>query len=1125
MILRKLTIHNLASIADAEIPFDDGALAQSDVFLISGETGAGKSTILDAICLALYGNVPRLGKIATRGDRYLEMSFNDPRQLLRVGAGECFVKLTFQGNDKHEYEALWEVHRARGKANGAFQNLKRSLICDGNKTKAITKSAIIDEAIKEALGADYNQFVRTSMLAQGEFTRFLKASDNEKSEILEKLTGTSIYTRVGAEIYRLSEEKRQNLQLISAQIEGQHLLTEEELANIRKTLEEIAGKIATQTDELTRLNAGIGWVERKIQLDQIASTSIAALDEAEQIMNSDRIKELKSRVEAWHATSQGREICEYIRANDIELNDIADAFASIKSKAAIAFSALANAEKNAEIVEANLSSLIDRQKEGEWQQAAFAKYEYILSHLDRLDSSIQSLSSATTESEEHRKTLENLEKTYQLLVNDKSKADAACIKATEALNEATKECAKYDLDAMADNQQRVQSRITAITELITRIEGYNRDKQRYTEAMTTLSQDIAKIEDLKKDLDNKQKQLEAARTLAEESSKLFQVLDFSHENWAKSARASLSEGCTCPVCLQKVDIMPPVEALLNEQWTKAKEKQENDAKRLNDLTAEVANLSAQVQTSANSISTRQTELTKAKGELLETSQIIIASAESIDVDKTRCYDLELLSLLLNQAKTENKQIADEYSASNKAAKAASERQTDLNNATESREKIVASIAATDTERERLKTLLQLASKSCEEANKLRIAIISDLESDLGVWATDWKERPMEFKNTFTDCKRTFDNTAERITQLTNQKLQLAEIVSYCRTTKQAIVIEYPDLTTLAPCDTKKDPREAMSDLAALAKSHTDRRVRAEILRKRLELEMDKYLTDNPQYTREDIQKLASVKDISTEEKALREASDRLISTKAAVAENRKQLEEHLNADNRVDEVELPTLKERQTTLNNEKSALLEQKGAFERQLIDDKNARTHHAELITQLESAKQEWHKWARLNDLFGSATGEKFNRIAQSFVLRNLLENADKYLSRMTDRYRLKGVEGQYLILVEDAFNGYTSRPVITSSGGESFMVSLALALALADAGTSFSSNILFIDEGFGTLSGEPLQRAVAMLRSLHRSSGKRVAIISHVAQLKTEIPTQILVNRSPSSVASEISIVQNI
>ena len=203
-------------------------------------------------------------------------------------------------------------------------------------------------------------------------------------------------------------------------------------------------------------------------------------------------------------------------------------------------------------------------------------------------------------------------------------------------------------------------------------------------------------------------------------------------------------------------------------------------------------------------------------------------------------------------------------------------------------------------------------------------------------------------------------------------------------------------------------------------------------------------------------------------------------------------------------------------------SLNRERGGLERRLAEDDEARRRQADLVRQADEARKEWQKWLRLNNLLGSATGDKFNRIAQSFVLERLLNNANVYLSRLTDRYRLRGVRGRYLILLEDSYNANACRPVVTSSGGESFMVSLALALALSDAGMSFSSDILFIDEGFGTLSGEPLRRAVAMLRSLHRTSRKRVGIISHVAQLRSEIPVQIQVTRSPGSGAGEISVV---
>ena len=147
-------------------------------------------------------------------------------------------------------------------------------------------------------------------------------------------------------------------------------------------------------------------------------------------------------------------------------------------------------------------------------------------------------------------------------------------------------------------------------------------------------------------------------------------------------------------------------------------------------------------------------------------------------------------------------------------------------------------------------------------------------------------------------------------------------------------------------------------------------------------------------------------------------------------------------------------------------------------------------------------------LNEHFGSSTGDKFNRIAQSFVLRSLLERANEHLSRLSKRYRLRGVDGQYIILLEDAENNYRCRPVVTGSGGETFLVSLSLALALAGEGRNVAADILFIDEGFGTLSGEPLQRAVSLLRSLHSNSRKQVGIISHVEELKSEIPVQIQV-----------------
>ena len=126
------------------------------------------------------------------------------------------------------------------------------------------------------------------------------------------------------------------------------------------------------------------------------------------------------------------------------------------------------------------------------------------------------------------------------------------------------------------------------------------------------------------------------------------------------------------------------------------------------------------------------------------------------------------------------------------------------------------------------------------------------------------------------------------------------------------------------------------------------------------------------------------------------------------------------------------------------------------------------------------------------------------------------------MTNRYTLRVLPGSFTIMMEDAYQGYAERPASTISGGESFLVSLSLALALSDIGQQLSVDILFIDEGFGTLSGEPLMNAINTLRSLHTASGRQVGIISHVEELQERIPVQIQVVQDGNSSKSEVNVV---
>ena len=238
MKLQKLTIHNIASIEDATIDFDAQPLADSEVFLITGKTGAGKSTILDAICLALYADTPRLDTTKMQGDTLdgeKAVKIDDPRQLMRRNTGEASVTLTFIGSNGCSYEASWSVARVRNKATGNLKS-KEWQLRNLDTNICLTKEREIREEIHAAIGLDFKQFCRTTLLAQGEFTRFLNSKDDEKAEILEKITGVSVYTKIGAKVYEITNQKKRLWEDAEQLVKNIQTLSEEEIAQKKEEI-------------------------------------------------------------------------------------------------------------------------------------------------------------------------------------------------------------------------------------------------------------------------------------------------------------------------------------------------------------------------------------------------------------------------------------------------------------------------------------------------------------------------------------------------------------------------------------------------------------------------------------------------------------------------------------------------------------------------------------------------------------------------------------------------------------------------------------------------------------------------------------------------------------------------
>ena len=308
MILQQLQIHNIASIEDATIDFEAQPLADSEVFLITGKTGAGKSTLLDAICLALYASTPRLENTSMQGemrDNEKDIKIKDPVQLMRRNTGEAFVRLTFTGSNDVHYEAQWSVARARNKVTGKIQNKKWALRnLDTDFTYAKDKE--IREEIALAIGLDFKQFCRTTLLAQGEFTRFLNSKDDEKAEILEKITGVDAYSRIGAKIFEQTVEKKKIWEDSQQKIEGIQILNDEEIAQKNNQLQQLDEQSQQIKNTLEKEQKKLRWLQQEQDFRQRKEQAKEDLAHVKSIAESDETQQQEQTIALWNHTIEAR---------------------------------------------------------------------------------------------------------------------------------------------------------------------------------------------------------------------------------------------------------------------------------------------------------------------------------------------------------------------------------------------------------------------------------------------------------------------------------------------------------------------------------------------------------------------------------------------------------------------------------------------------------------------------------------------------------------------------------------------------------------------------------------------------------------------------------------------------
>ena len=287
MKILRITLNNIASLAGTHtVDFTRDPLRSAGLFSISGATGAGKSTLLDALCLALYDATPRLNQVGRLAELANGEKQNDPRNLLRRGAGEGFTEVAFVGVDGQAWTSRWRVRRSRRSAEGALQNVEMALykghIAPGGEgvVEEGGKKTLVLKAIENKIGLTFEQFTRAVLLAQNDFATFLKAEDKERAEILQALTGTERFEAISKAVFLRCGVEQKALEALHSRLAGNAPLPEDARVEAEVACQLAEQQLAGVEIRQKELQSHADWFSTRTKLTEEKSRADETLQQA-----------------------------------------------------------------------------------------------------------------------------------------------------------------------------------------------------------------------------------------------------------------------------------------------------------------------------------------------------------------------------------------------------------------------------------------------------------------------------------------------------------------------------------------------------------------------------------------------------------------------------------------------------------------------------------------------------------------------------------------------------------------------------------------------------------------------------------------------------------------------------
>jgi exonuclease SbcC len=1226
---------NLASLAtEFCVDFQSEPLASAGLFAITGPTGAGKSTLLDALCVALYDATPRLLRAASRGETIPDVGEHsvgpaDPRTLLRRGAGEGFAEVDFVGSDGVAYRARWFVRRARSKAEGRLQPSELSLtrIDDGQVLSGNGKLETL-KLIEGRIGLSFEQFTRAVLLAQNDFAAFLRASDDERAELLQTLTGTAAYAEISRQAYLRAKAEAEALRLLQAQLADQVPLEADVRQAREAALVEQTARLDALTQQQAAVEAQLRWHQELVRLAARVAESQTQREQARQAREGAEARRIAlARVEA---VQPARPLCAELDRLNAEHVDTGKAVADKEAALATALrtaadcatrhttaeQALAAAEqaRNAAQPRLNDARALDagialvapqhdaarlardaaaqahtqaqttRQRvAGEREAAcrardeaarwladhpglrplaeAWPRWETLLGQAAGQWRSQQALAAEQDEAARSEARLQGeLERAGQRL----STAVEAAAKALDTHTGLAGQCAAINPDALAGQRKALQARHHHLgraaqlasdqARLRASLHTQQQDEAATRKALAgheaTLAEGQGRLPLLARDADAAERALAIARLAASEN--------------VEALRQQLTPDSPCPVCgaieHPYAAHDPQARAMLHgleANLIQARQAHASLSQQIATAQAHVASGNAQLTKLAQNLASLHTDLeaaTREQAALLPDLPELASLAPEAQAPwlQARLVEADAALAAIDQTETRQRTLLaqrDQAQRTLEAARAAeAQARADLNQHTLAHQQAVQtrqSLAQRleDARRDLAQSLdgLDAAFPAGDDWRSRWQADPAAFARHTGAAAQEWtaaqtRQQESERRLLALDAEllaaataldaaagqqatrqQEFDTHARTLTRMQAERADLfegrpvakveaalndalaqaAEALRLCQGATQAAEAQRA----------RQDEAlgQARSRIAAVQAAAQDAARRLDDWLIAFNAAQGGAALDLPQLRAA----LAHAPDwLSTERQAL-QALDTAVDTATAVLHNNEaSLAAHqatVPGEEGVD-----ALNARHTRLAAEVAEAREAHTGIKLELARDDERRTRSGSLQADLARQQARTDLWARLGELIGSADGKKFRNFAQQLTLDILLGYANRHLESLSRRYRLQRIADSLGLLVLDQDMGDELRSVHSLSGGESFLVSLALALGLA----SLSSHrvrveSLFIDEGFGSLDADSLRVAMEALDSL-QAQGRKVGVISHVQEMTERIGTRVEVRR---------------